>query len=158
MTVKVYLVSCSSMARSIVVVPSTRATIYNYAKWLTVKTSVEWREGKALDKFMWFFNFRAFCCFMMGSSANGLVTTLQTFPVSGNSEGCKTFCNRCKKRIATSSAEGSHGAQSDKNVNKTDLQSYIYQTSNREASSQSHCLDLTRFISSLAQSSFPDDL
>ena len=67
----------------------------------------------------------------MGSSENGLVTMLRTYQVSGNSEGYKTFCNRCKKRMA-SRVEGSHGVQSDKNVNKTDLQSYIYQTSNRE--------------------------
>ena len=69
---------------------------------------------------------------MMGSSENSLVTMLRTYQVSGNSEGYKTFCNGCKKRIA-GRVEGSHGAQSDKNVNKTDLQSYIYQTSNREA-------------------------
>ena len=115
-----------------------------------------------MDEYSLFFNssfFRVliFCCFMMGSSENGLVTMLRTYQVSGNSEGYKTFCNGCKKRTA-GRVEGSHGAQSDKNVNKTDLQSYIYQTSNREASSQSHCLELTRFISSLAQSSFPDDL
>ena len=73
------------------------------------------------------------CCFIMGSSENGLVTMLRTYPVSGNSEGFKTFCNGCKKRMAARNMEGSHGVQSDKNVNKADLQSYIYQTSNREA-------------------------
>ena len=73
------------------------------------------------------------CCYIMGSSENGLVTMLRTYPVSGNSEGFKTFCNGCKKRMAARNMEGSHGVQSDKNVNKADLQSYIYQTSNREA-------------------------
>ena len=153
MTVKVYLVSCSSMARSIVVVRSYYrvVTIYNDTP-SALLSKLQWTEGVGkwmnIFPFMWFFVFqRVFLlllCFIMGSSENGLVTMLRTYQVSGKSEGFKTFCNGCKKR----NVEGSHGVQSDKNVNKADLQSYIYQTSNREASSRSYCLDLTRFISS----------
>ena len=158
MTVKVYLVSCSSMARSIVVVRSYYrvVTIYNDTP-SALLSKLQWTEGVGkwmnIFPFMWFFIFqRGFCCccccFIMGSSENGLVTMLRTYQVSGNSEGFKTFCNGCKKKMARN-VEGSHGVQSDKNVNKADLQSYIYQTSNREASSRSYCLDLTRFILSL---------
>ena len=147
MTVKVYLVSCSSMARSVVVVRSIYyrvVTIYNYTP-SDLLSKLQWSGGRketAVEKWMniyihhfcdsSYFRVIIFGCFMMGSSENSLVTVLRTYQVSGNSEGCKTFCNGCKKRIA-GRVEGSPGAQSDKNVNKTDLQSYIYQTSNREA-------------------------
>ena len=75
----------------------------------------------------------------METSEDSFVTILRSYQVSGHIEENKTLCNGCNKRLARG-AEASPGGPRDKNVNKTDLQSYIYQTSNREALSRSYCV------------------